>query len=126
MNGSSLSLNRALFGAMSDTNAHGFEPESKKRDADSEDGIEFSPFWGIEKGAVLQETRCFNDSQLDARRCQQVVLFVILFWSQRFNTSLPNNLSNGPQVITKLLFLCNQGDSFTKVSCILGTLCAHH
>jgi hypothetical protein len=31
-----------------------------------------SPFWGIEKAAVLQEARCFNDSQLDARKCQQV------------------------------------------------------
>jgi len=59
----------------------------KKRDEDSDD-VYYSPFWGIEKGAVLQEARCFNDSQLDARRCQQV--------------------------ITKLLYLCNQGDTFTK------------
>ena len=43
----------------------------KKRDEDSDD-FEYSPFWGIEKGAVLQEARCFNESQLDARRCQQV------------------------------------------------------
>jgi hypothetical protein len=33
--------------------------------------VEVSPFWGIEKAAVLQDARCFNDSQLDARRCQQ-------------------------------------------------------
>ena len=33
---------------------------------------EYSPFYGIEKGAVLQEARIFNDSQVDARRCQQV------------------------------------------------------
>ncbi len=33
---------------------------------------EYSPFYGIEKGAVLQEARVFNDSQLDARRCAQV------------------------------------------------------
>ena len=61
----------------------------KKRDEDSDDGspmkirkwnslikiciVYYSPFWGIEKGAVLQEARCFNDSQLDARRCQQVL-----------------------------------------------------
>ena len=45
---------------------------TKKRDEDGEDGMEFSPFWGIEKGEVLQEARCFNESQLDARRCQQV------------------------------------------------------
>jgi len=33
---------------------------------------EQSPFWAIEKGAVLQEARCFNDTQLSARKCQQV------------------------------------------------------
>ena len=33
---------------------------------------EYSPFYGIEKGAVLQEARCFNDPHIDARRCQQV------------------------------------------------------
>ena len=70
--------------------AHGVAPDGmKKRDEDSDDGMEFSPFWGIEKGAVLQEARCFNESQLDARRCQQV--------------------------ITKLLYLLNQGETFTKV-----------
>jgi len=35
---------------------------------------EYSPFAGIEKGAVLQEARVFNDPQLDARRCSQVFL----------------------------------------------------
>jgi len=98
---------------------------------------EFSPFFGIDKGAVLQvrvgwaclhgpqqlraaphcwvreegvfacpfahapsraspdrtapaqEARCFNDSQIDPRKCQQV--------------------------ITKLLYLLAQGESFTKV-----------
>jgi hypothetical protein len=33
---------------------------------------EYSPFYGIEKSAVLQEARCFNDRELDARRCAQV------------------------------------------------------
>ncbi|CAM0872151.1 unnamed protein product [Alopecurus aequalis] len=51
--------------------------------------LEYSPFFGIEKGAVLQEARVFNDPQLDARRCSQV--------------------------ITKLLYLLNQGETFTKV-----------
>lgn len=51
--------------------------------------VEYSPFYGIEKGAVLQEARCFNDSHVDPRRCQQV--------------------------ITKLLYLLTQGESFTKV-----------
>ena len=36
--------------------------------------VEVSPFWGIEKASVLQEARCFNDSQLDARKCQQARL----------------------------------------------------
>lgn len=60
----------------------------KKRDEDSFQGAlyfrndavrklkfevdERSPFWAIEKGAVLQEARCFNDNQLSARKCQQV------------------------------------------------------
>lgn len=34
--------------------------------------VEFSPFYGVEKGAVLQEARIFNGSNLDPRRCQQV------------------------------------------------------
>ena len=33
--------------------------------------VEYSPFYGIEKGAVLQEARVFNDSHVDPRRCQQ-------------------------------------------------------
>jgi len=74
--------------SMGDTNQSKISDVGKKRDEDDEDALDFSPFWGIEKGAVLQEARCFNDSQLDARRCQQV--------------------------ITKLLYLCNQGDTFTK------------
>ncbi|TVU47821.1 hypothetical protein EJB05_07430 [Eragrostis curvula] len=59
-----------------------------KKDDDDED-VEYSPFFGIEKGAVLQEARAFHDPQLDARRCSQV--------------------------ITKLLYLLNQGEAFTKV-----------
>lgn len=60
-----------------------------KKDDDRDDESEYSPFLGIEKGAVLQEARVFNDPQLDPRRCSQV--------------------------ITKLLYLLNQGESFTKV-----------
>lgn len=51
--------------------------------------VEYSPFYGIEKGLVLQETRVFNEAHVDPRRCQQV--------------------------ITKLLYLLTQGESFTKV-----------
>lgn len=60
----------------------------EKKDEDREEETEYSPFYGIEKGAVLQEARIFNDSNIDARRCQQV--------------------------ITKLLYLVNQGETFTK------------
>ncbi|XP_020088256.1 coatomer subunit gamma-2 [Ananas comosus] len=60
-----------------------------KKDDDRDDEADYSPFLGIEKGAVLQEARVFNDPQLDARRCSQV--------------------------ITKLLYLLNQGETFTKV-----------
>ncbi|KAH9616187.1 hypothetical protein KSS87_001916 [Heliosperma pusillum] len=59
-----------------------------KKDDDRDDEAEYSPFLGIEKGAVLQEARVFNDPQLDPRRCSQV--------------------------ITKLLYLLNQGETFTK------------
>lgn len=51
--------------------------------------VEYSPFYGIEKGAVLQEARVFNEAHADPRKCQQV--------------------------ITKLLYLLTQGESLTKV-----------
>ncbi|KAG7976053.1 hypothetical protein I3843_06G129500 [Carya illinoinensis] len=60
-----------------------------KKDDDRDDEVDYSPFLGIEKGAVLQEARVFNDPQLDPRRCSQV--------------------------ITKLLYLLNQGEAFTKI-----------
>lgn len=60
----------------------------EKKDEDHDEDVEFSPFYGIEKGAVLQEARMFNDRNIDARRCQQV--------------------------ITKLLFLLSQGETFSK------------
>jgi len=59
-----------------------------KKDDERDEDTEYSPFYGIEKGAVLQESRIFHDQQIDARRCQQV--------------------------ITKLLYLLCQGESFTK------------
>lgn len=40
--------------------------------------MDYSPFLGIEKGAVLQEARVFNDPQLDARRCSQVLVFAVM------------------------------------------------
>ncbi|KAK4401548.1 Coatomer subunit gamma-2 [Sesamum angolense] len=60
-----------------------------KKDDDRDEEADYSPFLGIEKGAVLQEARVFHDPQLDARRCSQV--------------------------ITKLLYLLNQGETLTKI-----------
>ncbi|KAK9907459.1 hypothetical protein WJX75_004057 [Coccomyxa subellipsoidea] len=60
----------------------------EKKDEDRDEDTEYSPFYAIEKGAVLQEARCFNDPHIDPRRCQQV--------------------------ITKLLYLLTQGETLTK------------
>ncbi|KAL6002893.1 hypothetical protein ACLOJK_023115 [Asimina triloba] len=46
---------------------------------DDRDEEEYSPFLGIEKGAVLQEARVFNDPQLDPRRCSQVEATEVFF-----------------------------------------------
>ena len=59
-----------------------------KKDEDDEE-YEVSPFHGIEKGVVLQESRAFHDPQFDPRHCIQI--------------------------ITKLLYLIHQGESFSKV-----------
>lgn len=55
---------------------------------------EYSPFYGIEKGLVLQEAREFNNAHVEPRKCQQI--------------------------ITKLLYLLTQGEHLTKV-CSRGT-----
>lgn len=39
--------------------------------------VEYSPFYGIEKGAVLQEARQFHDSQIEARKARQVGDFLL-------------------------------------------------
>lgn len=67
--------------------------------------VEYSPFYGIEKGSVLQEARQFHQPQIDARKARQV--------RTKLNSS--NFYSFFFQVITKLLYLVNQGESFTKV-----------
>ena len=77
---------------------------------------------GIEKGAVLQEARVFNDPQLDARRCSQVFLLLFLidlmfslcYSMVEFDIEFVCYLFLF-QVITKLLYLLNQGETFTKV-----------
>eukprot|EP00982_Pelagococcus_subviridis_P000311 2435-Pelagococcus_subviridis.AAC.5 len=82
--------------------AHSLMPENgKKRDEDSEDGLELSPFWGIEKGAVLQEARCFNDSQLDTRRCQQTEATEVFFAVTKLFQSKDTNLRRMVYLIIK-------------------------
>lgn len=93
--------------------------------------VEVSPFWGIEKASVLQDARCFNDSQLDARKCQQAGRAAARRGHARPrgrslsppplprpplpSLALPRSpLPASAQVITKLLYLLNQGDSFSK------------
>lgn len=41
-----------------------------------------SPFEGIEKGAVLQECRIFNDIQLDTSKCEQVLVRLLYLVGQ--------------------------------------------
>lgn len=41
-----------------------------------------SPFDGIEKGAVLQECRIFNDNQLNTARCEQVLVRLLYLVGQ--------------------------------------------
>lgn len=41
-----------------------------------------SPFEGIEKGAVLQECRIFNDRQLNTHRCEQVLVRLLYLVGQ--------------------------------------------
>lgn len=41
-----------------------------------------SPFEGIEKGAVLQECRIFNDNQLNTSRCEQVLVRLLYLVGQ--------------------------------------------
>lgn len=41
-----------------------------------------SPFEGIEKGAVLQECRIFNDNQLNTARCEQVLVRLLYLVGQ--------------------------------------------
>ena len=58
--------------------------------------VEYSPFYGIEKGAVLQEARIFHGPNLDPRRCQQVLLRV-------------PNMSERPPASGKMYWFRSQG-----------------
>lgn len=82
---------------------------------------------GIEKGAVLQEARVFNDPQLDPRKCSQVNdsalpkmhVYVLSTYMRCYPIADLGSLFMSIQVITKLLYLLNQGESFTKVGFFL-------
>ena len=47
-----------------------------------EDGGTPSPFDGIEKGAVLQDCRIFNDVQLNTRKCEDVLVRLLYLVGQ--------------------------------------------
>lgn len=47
-----------------------------------EDGGVYSQFDGLEKGAVLQECRIFNDRQLNTRRCEEVLVRLLYLVGQ--------------------------------------------
>ncbi|CAL6309066.1 unnamed protein product [Bathycoccus prasinos] len=83
---------------MTDNMAYGAEI-GKKRDEDSDD--QYSPFWGIEKGAVLQEARCFNDSQLDSRKCQQTEATEVFFSVTKLFQSRDSNLRRMVYLVIK-------------------------
>lgn len=51
---------------------------AKMKDED----VIMSPFEGIEKGAVLQECRIFNDNQLNTSRCEQVLVRLLYLVGQ--------------------------------------------
>jgi coatomer protein complex subunit gamma len=77
--------------------------------------VEYSPFYGIEKGAVLQEARIFHDPNLDPRRCSQVRKPSVWFSTGVWALAPCHNGLLLLQVITKLLYMLNQGETFTKV-----------
>jgi coatomer subunit gamma len=47
-----------------------------------DDDIVVSPFDGIEKGAVLQQCRIFNDRQLNTRKCEEVLVRLLYLVGQ--------------------------------------------
>ncbi len=108
---------------------------------------EYSPFYGIEKGAVLQEARIFNDSHIDPRKCQQVWFRSARDAAKTLDPSASAAFASEPhlchsytvaaawyasssatvgraaQVITKLLYLLCQGETFSQVPSMLALQC---
>lgn len=51
--------------------------------ARNEDEVEdVSPFANLQKSAVLREARCFNDAQLDAQKCSNVITMILYLLGQ--------------------------------------------
>ena len=42
-----------------------------------DDDEQYNPFAGISKSAVLQECRCFNDREINARKCVNILTKVL-------------------------------------------------
>ena len=47
-----------------------------------EDDEAYSPFAGLQKAAVLQETRCFNDREINARKCIGILTRILWLLTQ--------------------------------------------
>mmetsp|Transcript_9303 Transcript_9303/g.16001 ORF Transcript_9303/g.16001 Transcript_9303/m.16001 type:complete len:900 (+) Transcript_9303:128-2827(+) len=61
-------------------------PNPEKKDDD--ETVEYSPFAGLDKGVLLQESRMFSDSNLNAKKCVGL--------------------------LTKILYMLGQGERFTR------------
>ena len=47
-----------------------------------DDDEQYNPFAGISKSAVLQECRCFNDREINARKCVNILTKVLWLLAQ--------------------------------------------
>ena len=52
--------------------------QREKKDEDEA----YSPFQGLQKSAVLQDCRCFNDRELNPRRCMSIITKILWLLSQ--------------------------------------------
>ncbi len=83
--------------------------------------VEYSPFFGIDKGAVLQEARVFNDPHLDARpqTMRNFLLRLLLirrvcFANSHFNTRVSQSaieLAVEPPSFTVFFLYTHQSDA---------------
>jgi len=52
--------------------------KGEKKDEDES----YSPFQSLQKAAVLQECRCFNDREINARKCIQILTKILWLLAQ--------------------------------------------